>query len=275
MNIRQMLVHLDTSPACEARVALACDLARRFDAHLTGLAPTGWLEMSVDVGLAMGPPNYVQLSMDHLRRRAEEAAERFRTQAQGLRSAHAVIEEQDSAPAVVLHGRCSDLVVVGQHHPEDLMKTGGGALAEQVLMLLGRPVLVVPYVGAPGTCGRRILLAWKPTRESARAAADAMPLLQAAGHVDVVVFEEAGAPAGAAQLDDLSAWLTRHGVRHAASRQPKVTDVGNALLSYAADRGSDLLVMGGYGHSRLREWVLGGATRSLLTQMTIPVVMSH
>lgn len=275
MNIRHLLVHLDTSPACEARVALACALAQRFDAHLSGLAPTGWVQMPVDVGLAMGSPNYVQLSMEHLRRRAEDAAERFRTRAQGLRSVDVVIDEQDAAPSVVVHGRCTDLIVVGQHHPDDLMETGGGALAEQALMLSGRPVLVVPYIGAPDVTGQRILLAWKPTREAARAVADAMPLLQAAAHVDVVVFEEAGTPANAAQLDALGAWLSRHGVRHTSARQPQVTDVGNALLSYAADRGSDLLVMGGYGHSRLREWVLGGATRSLLAQMTIPVLMSH
>ena len=275
MNIRHLLVHLDTSAVCEARVALACALARRFDAHLSGLAPTGWVQMPVDVGVALGSPNYVQLSMEHLRRRAEDAAERFRTQAQGLRSVDVVIDEQDAAPSVVVHGRCTDLIIVGQHHPDDLMETGGGALAEQALMLSGRPVLVVPYIGAPAVTGQRVLLAWKPTREAARAVADAMPLLQAAAHVDVVAFEEAGTPANAAQLDALGAWLSRHGVRHTSARQPQVTDVGNALLSYAADRGSDLLVMGGYGHSRLREWALGGATRSLLAQMTIPVLMSH
>lgn len=275
MSIRQLLVHLDTSPACEARLGLACELARRFDAHLTGLAPTGWVQMPVDVGLALGSPNYVQLSMEHLRRRAEAAVERFRLRVQGLRSTETVIEEQESASAVVAHGRCHDLIVVGQHHPDDLLATGGDTLAEQVLMQSGRPVLVVPYIGAPDSCGQRILLAWKPTRESVRAVADAMPLLQAAAHVDVVVFEEADAPARAAQLDALGAWLSRHGVRHTASRQPQVIDVGNALLSYAADHGSDLIVMGGYGHSRLREWVLGGVTRSLLGQMTVPVLMSH
>jgi hypothetical protein len=168
--------------------------------------------------------------------------------------------------------------------------------AGSVLVGAGTPLLFVPAVdalpadadGAP-RCGHRVLVAWSPTRESTRALRDAMPLLAGAEQVELVTLAEADG--SAPDLDGVRSYLQRHGVTARVHVLPRGSaplsagllgggwtpdvPVAEALLSHAADTGADLIVMGGYGHARLRELALGGVTRTMLKSMTVPVLMSH
>jgi len=140
----------------------------------------------------------------------------------------------------------------------------------------GKPVLVVPYIGPQGSSiGRTVMIAWKETRETARAVAAALPLLQQAQRVHVATWGDEHA-VERRRMPELLAYLGRHGVEavpHHYGDEPG--SVGETILSAVADLDADLLVMGGYGHSRAREWILGGATRTILESMTVPVLMSH
>jgi nucleotide-binding universal stress UspA family protein len=184
--------------------------------------------------------------------------------------------EGDTATIIGLHARYADLAVVGQEEPDALTPQRG--LPEGVVLDIGRPVLIVPYIGAQSTIGENILVAWNTSREATRAITDALPILERAKNVTVMAFNpEVGSDKhGDIPSADIALWLARHGVK-AEAKQAYASDIdtGNALLSSAADLGSDLLVMGAYGHSRLRELVLGGATRQILGAMTVPVLMSH
>jgi nucleotide-binding universal stress UspA family protein len=179
----------------------------------------------------------------------------------------------------IFHARHADITVIGQVDPEGPARAAP-ELVESVLMGSGRPVLVVPYAGRFNTIGRNVLLAWNATRESARAANDALPILKAAQLVTVMrVNPEGRGRNGAVRPTpgaDIALHLARHGVKAEASFTVSTeVDVGNTILSRAADFGSDLIVMGGYGHSRMRELIVGGATRTILQHMTVPVLLSH
>jgi nucleotide-binding universal stress UspA family protein len=181
---------------------------------------------------------------------------------------------------IALDARYADLTVVGQDDPN-----AQGALPlpsdlpESVALASGRGVLVVPFIGgASKTFSTNVMLCWNASREAARAATEALPLLKAASAVTVMIVEPKtssfghGAEPGA----DVATWLSRHGVKVTVQRDVAPdADVGSIVLSRAKDRGCDLIVMGIYGHSRLRELVLGGASRTMLASMTVPVLMAH
>jgi nucleotide-binding universal stress UspA family protein len=154
----------------------------------------------------------------------------------------------------------------------------GDRRPEQVALASGRPVLIVPYAGHFDNVGRRVLIAWNATREAARAVSDAMPLLTSAELVTVLTIDPREGPHGHGELPgaDIALHLARHGVKAQIERTVSAgMPVGEVLLSRVADLGADLIVMGAYGHSRAREVLLGGATRSVLRSMTVPVLMSH
>jgi len=172
-------------------------------------------------------------------------------------------EGADADPA--LHARYADLAIFGQLDPERAETEPTRQRPEHVAIASGRPVLIVPYAGRFDNVGRRVLIAWSATREAARAVADAMvdPREGVGGH---------GELPGA----DIALHLARHGVKAQIERTVSAgLPVGEVLLSRLADLGADLLVMGAYGHSRAREVLFGGATRSVLRSMTVPVLMSH
>ncbi len=149
---------------------------------------------------------------------------------------------------------------------------------EHVAFASGRPVLVVPYAGHFESVGGRVLIGWNATREAARAVNDAMPLLAIADAVTVLTIDPRAGPDAHGELPgaDISLHLARHGVKADIERTVSADiPVGDVLLSRAADLGAELLVTGAYGHSRVRELLLGGATRALLRSMTVPVLMSH
>jgi nucleotide-binding universal stress UspA family protein len=178
---------------------------------------------------------------------------------------------------VALHARYADLVVIAQPDPAD---TSGRATAvsARTLMTSGRPLLLVPFAGSFEAIGQNILVGWNGTGEAARAINDALPLLQQAKKVTVLAINPRHGIGGDGDVPaaDIALHLARHGViAEAAHTIANDISEGDALLSYAADLGVDLLVCGMYGHSPLRERAFGGVTRSLLTEMTVPVLMSH
>ena len=204
-----------------------------------------------------------------------EAAFRERLRFSGLQGAWQVASGKVSETVI---SQCADLVILGQINPDHPPPPGGRQLVEDILMTLGRPILVIPYIGRFETLGTKILVGWNNSREAARAVNDAIPLLANSASVTILEVDPIGRkPAinGATGAD-----VARHLARHGINAQPARTvmasiSVPDVLLSYATDVSADLLVVGGYGHSRLRELILGGVTRDLLRHMTLPVLMSH
>lgn len=279
---RSLLVHLDDRERCSARVEYAVRLAARLDAHLVGLAPTGVLDLPLEVGPGLLGIDTTTTLLAALRRTAGERAVRFREQcgALGAKSFEAVVDDGESVASIVTHGRCSDLVILGQAEPSSTgaVTARAQALVERVVLQNARPTLLVPYAGRFDSLGDNVLVAWNDSKESARAVGDALPLLQKAQQVHLMHCDTPAAAGDAgmrARLEALHRWLLWHGVEASLHVEPTQIDVGDTLMSRAADLGADLLVMGAYGHSRWAERVMGGATREVLRQMTLPVLMSH
>ncbi len=279
MTYKSILVHVDYTDRTYERVDIAIDLAQRFTSHLSALAPAG-NPLLPYLGGADGLGNYAAEVMQELTRLSDVAVDRFREKVTkaGLGTFDARACDGDAIYALRKEALYADLIVVGQTDKEHPSSARPNDLPEAVVLGTGRPVLIVPYVGKFARVGRRVLLLWNDSREAARAACDAMPLLRAAEQVNVVAFDSKGSAKGAIEsgLGDIGSYLSRHGVNVDVAREPiGKLGVGELALSRAADHDSDLIVMGGYGHTRLREWVLGGASRSILDHMTVPVLMSH
>jgi nucleotide-binding universal stress UspA family protein len=167
-----------------------------------------------------------------------------------------------------------DLSVIAQAEPEKLAPEE--VVVEGALFGSGRPVMVVPYIQKSNLNLGRVMVAWDASRNAARAVADALPLLARAKAIDVVIVASERPKSDEVAGADIGRHLARHGLKVEVKRIVATdTDVADTLLSHAADTSADIMVMGGYGHSRLREFVLGGATRGVLSSMTIPVLMSH
>ena len=280
MAYKDILLHLDRSASCADRTALALALAGAQDAHLTGLFTAVAPQWPAEV--------YTHLSVDLLEQQRQESVESGQAVVQdftqqaldaGL-SAEGRVEttlEVDLAGTLARHGRSADLLVIGQAEPDDPL-SNSPQLVEAVIMAAGCPTLMVPYVGCSAEAGKRIMVAWDGGREAARAIHDALPLLTKAETVMVLTVDpkhkanQLGEEPGA----DVALHLARHGCRvELQSAVSGSVGIGDTILSRLADQGVDLLVMGAYGHSRLRELVLGGATRHILAHMTVPVLMSH
>jgi nucleotide-binding universal stress UspA family protein len=284
MPIKDLLVHLDASPQSSARLALGVELALRQGAHLTGLYALEPPDMSLFYG---DPGGFVDAAWvqemitrleDTARQRAAKVEQNF---SERLRRDDVKGEwrlaEGIAAETVALHTRYADLAILGQRRPEDsLISTGN--VAATAMLSSGRPVLIVPYVGTFAGVGRKVLVGWKATREAARAVNDAMPLLQKAEIVKVLAINPDLGIDGEGDLPaaDVALHLARHGIK-AEAAHTVAADVpeGDILLNEAADMDADLIVVGGYGHSRAREFFFGGVTRSLLSSMTVPVLFSH
>ncbi|MBM3554864.1 MAG: universal stress protein [Alphaproteobacteria bacterium] len=272
MALTSILLHLADDPRNQARIEASAELARRHEAHLAGLyviTPPRW----PSGGEAMIPESLREKLAGDLRERANKTRAEFENacRKQGV-SGEWRLAEGYAADIVAEQARYSDVVVVGQ--PGDEPPIGTEGLVDELVFSTGRPVLVVPYAGRYATFGKRVLVAWKGGREAARAVSDAIPFMKKADLVTVLTINAKGA--GHIPGQDIAAFLARHGVK-TELRQTVARDieVGDVLLSSAADMGADLLVMGAYSHSRLREMVMGGATRSIIERMTLPTVFSH
>lgn len=268
MSYKSLLVHLDDSERCAVRVALALELAERFDAHLTGLyLPHAHRHVPEEA-----PPPEARLARTH---------EQFLLAAE---RAGRIVEWRAPRPCNVataaMHARHADLLLLGQPEAGDWYAQSAGGFVADLLMTAGRPAVVVPHSGAFTDFAQNILVAWDGSREAARAVSDALVLLQRAQCVSIEVIvsnHEAKHPHAERAAIEAAAWLDLHGVQasfHESARDPAV-QTGAALLSRASDLHADLLVAGAYAHSRVHECILGGTTRTLLEAMTVPVFMSH
>jgi len=279
MGLKDILVHLDGSQHCRARVEAAASLAARHGARLTGLFVRTTPHVPQFVMSQLGPE--VKQAQ---RRYSEQAAAKVKAVFDDVLKGYDVVSEfrapeGEMIDALVLHARYCDLVILGQYDRKDDDMADEREAADQVILDSGRPVLVIPFAGRYTTIGDTVLVAWNASREATRAISDALPLLQMASMVKVLAINPRhngvnghGDIPGA----DISSHLARHGVKAVAEHVvAHDIDVGNMLLSRASDAGADLIVMGAYGRSRLRELVLGGATWHLLNHMTVPVLMGH
>ncbi len=285
MALKDILVHLDASPRSGVRLDVAADLAARHAAHLTAVfvieqPPAAWFYGD--------PGGYVDARlidemMEKMRERAmieasrteQEFRERLRRD--GIQGEWRLVDG-NTAETVALHARYADLAILGQHNPDDTTIGTAAQVAPATLLSSGRPVLVVPYVGAVTTLARTVLVGWKSSREAARAVNDALPLLRQAQSVTVLAInpKEGIGGDGDVPAADIALHLARQGVKAAAAHTVAAEiSEGDVLLNHADETGADLIVAGGYGHSRLREFTFGGVTRTLLTTMTVPVFLSH
>lgn len=281
MAIRDILVHLDTAATCAQCVEAAAALARRTDAHLVGLAfalESSLLQyyggkLSLDVG-----EGYSRAAHEA----AEQAVETF-VQIAGLAGVShesRIVEcsTMELSERIAFQGRHVDMTFLEQPSPDKDNRGLMATLLEGVLFNTGRPVYIVPYIGRRETPVRKAVIAWDGGYKSARAVNDAIPLLQARGETVILVVdaERRKKSHGPNPGADIAAHLKRHGVEASISRVSSGNvDISTTILNFVSDAGADLLVMGAYGHSRLRERTFGGVTRTILDQMTVPVLMSN
>jgi nucleotide-binding universal stress UspA family protein len=276
MAMKDLLVNLATGIADDATIAYAISLAQTFDAHLNGVA---FASDAVPPAMLVGevPPTWIEEFHKEAQTAAQAAVEKFEAAVEraGIPAQAAWLPATLTGPAE-LFGRMArrfDLSVVRQAEPGKT--TPAPLIIEAALFETGRPALVVPYIRKGGVRLERVMVCWDGSRSAARAAGDALPFLERANTVEVVMVTEHG-KSDETPGADIAQHLARHGlaveVKQIVAPHAKTADV---LLSHAADTSADLLVMGGYGHSRLREFVLGGVTRSILETMTVPTLMSH
>ncbi|KIM00391.1 Universal stress protein family tandem domain [Paramagnetospirillum magnetotacticum MS-1] len=271
---KDILVHMDDHPRARIRLELAAGIAARFQAHLIALNVRDQTLLPSHMTARFGG------DLDQFRAAGDaEAAKRVKAVVDAFQVPPAVtLEWRDvtglMSETVALHARYTDLAVIGQGQAD----SSAPRLADELIMSVGRPVLVVPFAGRFPSLGRKVMVAWNGGREATRAIHDAMPLLVSAEVVHVIAINPEHGMAGHGDIPgaDICLHLSRHGVK--AVCEHVVSDdlnVGEMLLSRLADEDVDLMVMGGYGSSRLREMVLGGATRHMLNSMTVPVLFSH
>lgn len=278
MSIKDIVVYVDEKPASARLADIALGLAERLDAHLAAVHVVTLHPVPSHLRTGMYQ-QIIKLLEDEAKKSAETAERQFRQAMARFRvSGEWRIARGDPRRQAALHARYADLAVIGQHNPDSAATLLDSLSPEDVVLEAGRPALVIPYAGKFDRFGERILVAWNSSRESARAVADAMPFLRAAKEVTVLAINpRTGEDAhGEVPGMDIAAHLARHGVKVTATQTPSVDlAVSDAILNRVSDDGMDMLVMGAYGRSRLRELVLGGVTRDLLKHMTVPVLMSH
>ncbi|MDO9113528.1 MAG: universal stress protein [Polaromonas sp.] len=276
-TLTQLLVHLDASSQAAQRLEAACRIGRAHGAAVTGLYAVTPSFVALPFAPEVGPGVTAALREidDELRARARAAFDSVLAKP-GMQAAWAEVGDDPIMAVFTQQALYADLLVLGQHDPASTPATGVPVdFAESVIVASGKPALILPYIGVPASIGDTMVLAWKPTREAARAVSAALPMLQRARRVHVLSWSGADEAVSGQRLD-LESYLKLHGVEatwHREAGEPEL--LGELLLSRAFDLEADLLVMGCYGHSRAREWVLGGTSRTVLRSMTLPVLMAH
>ena len=274
--IKDVLVNLTVGKPSDAAGDFAVSVAQLFDAHLTARAVACKLRIGGSM-LDGVTADLIDGCTAQRKAAALQAKQSFddRARLANLKADSGLLIDYVAEVAQIFAetARHYDLSVVGQQEPENDLPES--LIAEAALFESGRPVLIVPYIQKAGIKLDRVMLCWDGSRNAARAVGDAMPLLQRAGKISVVT------------IDSTERRNTIRGTliaEHLARHQLKVdlnpivapdSEVANVILSQAADSATDLIVMGAYGHTRFREFILGGATRDMLASMTVPVLMSH
>jgi nucleotide-binding universal stress UspA family protein len=275
--IKDIVVNLSLAESGGYAGDFAVSVASTVGAHLTGIA---FVYDPIVPVAATGyvPPEVIETQQRDNEAAAKSAIDRFNAAA----GRAGITTETTKLPASLASageefGRIArrfDLAIVAQAEPDnDAVEE---LVAESTLFESGRPVIIVPYIQKTPLKLKRVMACWDGSRQATRAIADAMPLLERANQVELVIVAKERGKRDEIAGADMGQHLARHGLKVDVNRITEGDiDVADALLSHAADAGVDFMVMGGYGHSRLREFVLGGVTRSVLRSMTVPVLMSH
>lgn len=274
---KTILVHYDSTARAAKRLTLASLIADEFEAHLVA-ANSIVSPLYSEPFVADGGAFIAQELLRFQERKDAGAKTSFEQTIANLgRKVEWRTSVGDPASAINEQARYADLVVLGQYDRSDVNDVTSDFIG-RVLMHSGRPVLVLPFAGEFTAMPSRPMIAWNASREAAHAVTEALPLLQRAKEVQIAVFNARAGRGGHGDIPgaDLATFLARHGVTSTVSTSGvSDVDTGNQILSRAADFQSDLIVMGGYGHSRAYEFVVGGSTRTLLETMTVPVLLSH
>jgi len=276
MSYKNILVHIDAGKHCPWRTEVAIQLAKQYDACLVGLYVFFPYALPGQVMAQMGAEIIAtqQKAADEFMAQAEKSFRKL-TSGAGLENRQWPTAHDDPVSAMSLQARYADLLVIGQSDATDDPAVAND-FPERLILTAGRPVLILPEAGDFPCIGKRIIVAWNASREAAQAVRDALPFLKLADEVFIVTIHAKSDGNAIVSTEQIVQYLSCHGVRTEVREDRGVEiDVGNELLSRASDLSADLIVMGCYGHSRVREWILGGATRTILESMTIPVLMSH
>lgn len=280
MSYKTILVSLNEVGRLKELVAAAVSLGRDTGAHVSGLYVVPAVQVYPSVGFEAAPQVF-EGNRSFFKDNAQRVRETFETvmKREGLTHDFHLLDARTPviAEEVIAVGRAVDLIVVSVTDPDEITGVERD-FVEQVVMASGRPVIVLPHQGNAELSFSEIVIGWNGGREAARAAFDALPLLKKAGRVRIVWIDPQKNPdlRGGIAGADLAESLARHGVKTEAMGYPTDgQDEGQALLRCADDWGAGLVVMGAYGHSRLAEFIFGGATRFVLTRLSRPVLMSH
>lgn len=274
--IKDILVRLERDAGRDAVGEVAVSLAELFEAHLTGVSFTD--ERVLEVSFAELPSDVVRTIVSEAESAAQTSIDRFARLSEPRLSsvAHRLIDDNSLSPpkAFAVMARCFDLSIVMQ--PDDNAWSDDAQMIEAALFESGRPVIAVPYIQRQGIKLDRVVCCWDGGRAAARAIGDALPLLEKAQNVSLLTITKEDSSPNECRGLEIGAHLARHGLKVDVeiASAPDV-DVADTILNWVADQSASMVVMGGYGHSRLREFVLGGVTRTMLSSMTVPVFLSH
>lgn len=279
MSYQTIMVYVDQSKSAEARIRLAATLALRDNAHLIGIAATGVSSQIFNTGSEFLTGSTLTEYLDRLRERAAQELKMFEKVVNeiGVISHEQRMIDDEPSGGVSLQGRFSDLIVLGQTDLDQSFASVMSDFPEYVVIESGRPVLIVPHSWRPVEIGKDVLVAWDASIGASRAITNALPFLRHARNVKVAILNPDKQPniTGDVPGNDIALYLARHGVRVEVARRSVSGNIGEAILTLAAETQSDSIVMGCYGHSRFREIMLGGVTHTVLDAMTVPVLMSH
>jgi nucleotide-binding universal stress UspA family protein len=276
--IKDIVVNLSVGPARDVATDFAVSVAATFDVHLSGIAFRYDPLVPVMADMYGIPSDVIESQRIENEKAAKAAVDKLDDAAKRaavFAQARVLDAPVASAPNVFSHiARRFDLSVIGQPEPDK--PALDRLIVESTLFDSGRPMLVVPYIQRDGLKLDRVMVCWDGSRSAARAVGDAMPFIVRAKAAEIVIVATESAKSDEMPGADIAHHLARHGAKAEIDRIVSTEiDVANTILSHAADVSADLLVMGGYGHSRLREFILGGATRGILAAMTVPTLMSH
>ncbi len=275
----RIAIHLSNDASCIRRIETGLQLAKNRDAAVVGVYPTDGIASYYYHEQVL--PQEARTSLKHNQDKDKETTRQLfldKAQEAGV-AAQWRAPDGDADQALAQHARYSDLIIMSKTPREEARRSLAPNLPESVVMAAGRPVLLLPNAGPINSIGERILYCWDQRREAARAFTDAAPMLKSCQELVVLEVDRDQAQFNSRDLHDddftnycisLGYPTPRHIVQHSDG-----LGVGHIILNTASDYSSDLIVMGAYGHSRMRQWVMGGASRTLLESMTVPVLMAQ
>lgn len=274
MAFKSLMVHIDLDRPNDTRIKIAGALADRFGAGVIGVSACREVPFSYSDGYAAS--QLIEAERKSITERMKTAEARFRNCLDG----HAKFVEWRGAIAepteyVVEQARAADLVIIGAAYREGTYDPVREIDPTDLIAAVGRPLLLVPHEVEQLTA-KTVLIAWKDTREARRAVFDALPILKLCEQAVVVEIDESNEPTAAqAAVNDVVVFLSRHGVKARGMTPPLLDRPAQQLDTLAWEEGADLIIAGAYGHSRFREWVVGGATRDFIMRMPRCVLLSH